>query len=106
MKGSMKSKHFETSVVVAVKPVSPESPLAYVHALLGRKLDISLEDGRTIEGRLVAVDWAGNVYLTGVDLTAGDSIFQLQKVIVPFARIREMSTLKPIQVTPAAGAKK
>jgi small nuclear ribonucleoprotein (snRNP)-like protein len=67
---------------------------------------MALEDGRTLEGKLVALDRSGNFYLTCVQQTTRDSIFELQKVIVPFACIQEMSVLTPIQTKPAAAAKR
>jgi small nuclear ribonucleoprotein (snRNP)-like protein len=65
-----------------------------------------LEDGRVLEGKFVALDRAGNFYLTDAQQTTTDSIFELPKVVVPFACIREMSALRPIQAKPTAGAKK
>jgi small nuclear ribonucleoprotein (snRNP)-like protein len=102
----MKGKHFEGSVVVSVKPISPNSPLAYVHKRLGRRVKMSLVDGRTLEGKLAALNSAGQLCLTGVHQTTADEIFELKTVIVPLAWIREMSVVTPIPVKPAPAAKK
>jgi small nuclear ribonucleoprotein (snRNP)-like protein len=99
-------KRFEPSVVLAPKPTSPDSPIAYVQKFLGRTVNMALHDGRSLEGTFVALDRAGHFFLTGVRQTAEDGIYLLPKVMVPFRCIKEMSAVTPIEVKPATGPKR
>jgi small nuclear ribonucleoprotein (snRNP)-like protein len=99
-------KRFERSVVFAPKPSSPDSPLAHIDKILGRRISLKLIDARTLEGRLVAFDWAGYFFMYKVDEIIDDNIFELEKVICPISYITEMSVLTPSKTNPAAPAQK
>jgi small nuclear ribonucleoprotein (snRNP)-like protein len=96
MKGKRSLKRFEPSVVITVKPTASDSPVAYAHKFLGRTLSLELRDGRTVEGKFLALDCFGNLHLNAVQQTAGEGIFELKEVTVAIARIRAMSALTPI----------
>jgi small nuclear ribonucleoprotein (snRNP)-like protein len=60
------SKRFDPYLLHNLDSVDRDSSTTYVRSYLGKRLSAILTDGRVITGMFVALDHAGNLYLSHV----------------------------------------
>jgi small nuclear ribonucleoprotein (snRNP)-like protein len=90
---------YNSAILHPPEITDPDGPVAKVHALLGRRMHLTLKDERWVEGNFTAFDKFGNFVLTSAEEHFRDQTRKMQMVIVPLHYVTGVQ-IGPVVETP------